>query len=183
MKEELNQTVSRFLDEDLSSQEINHLLHQFKRDSEVVDRLNRYQMIGQVIQSERINHIDGQFLAGIKEQVAKEPHHLQPKLRQSTVVALPMMRKVSLAVAASVVLVMVIVGRNHKISQDNLPYPLTSHDMVAGAEPTEEEVNSLMIARQERLQAYLQAHSNDLYTHGSLGVPTYGRMTGYGLEE
>jgi hypothetical protein len=181
MKEETNQTASRFLDHDLSSEDLGHLIKKLKQDPELTKRLNRYQMIGQVVQSERLNLVDDSFLAGIKEQVAKEPHYLRPQPRQPRVIQLPLVRKVSLAVAASVVLVMVLVGRNNQVAQDGWPYPLTSHEMVAGLEPIE-ETDSLMVARQERLQAYLQAHSNDIYTHGSLGIPTYGRMTGYGLE-
>jgi hypothetical protein len=44
---------------------------------------------------------------------------------------------------------------------------------------TDEQKNKF---QHERFKAYLQAHSDDLYTYGSLNIQPYASFAGYGQE-
>jgi len=177
MNKDINQKISQFLDDELDSNELNGLLALIKREPELKNKINRYQSVTQAIQAGQAVKVDLDFLDKINQQLKQEPHYLLPKkvVKKHTVAV---WQKASLAIAASVACVAVIMSQQNPLQH---PQQLAVVDIPAVEQPVQQAKNT-QPSQHERLKAYLQAHNDELYTHGSLNIHPLALTASYGRD-
>jgi len=183
MNKDINQKISQFLDNELAHTELDDFLLKIKKQPELKSKINRYQVMTQALKMEQVVLADGCFLDKINQELKQEPHHFLPQLTMNTARERQsnLWKKTSLAIAASVTFIAVI------ISQQNVMQSIDQPQQIAVAEKTVIEqpivvAKSLQPSQHERFKAYLQAHNDDLYTHGSLNVSSLARVASYGQD-
>jgi negative regulator of sigma E activity len=189
MKKENYQKISQFLDAELQLKELESILQQIKQHPEIKDTLTRYQIASHVLSKEESADIlvaNKHFLKNINQQLEQEPHYLLPKqtLKKHR---FGVWQKTSLAVAASVAIISVVMV-SRQADMQNLQTPqktiLIAQKPVAKVKDQLESNEALKLrpSQHERLKAYLQAHSDDIYTYGSLSTPPHGQVASFGQE-
>jgi sigma-E factor negative regulatory protein RseA len=175
MNTETNQKISQFLDDELHHTELENLLLTMKQQPDSKKKINRYQLMTQVMRTDEVPIVNVSFLEKINQQLEHEPLYFPPQSTRNKKPA-AYWQKTSLAIAASVACIAVV------ISQQTTTENVESMQIIAQNPPVivqaklqaeivkAKEVNVLQPSQHERLKAYLQAHSNDLYTYGSLDV-------------
>ncbi len=181
MNIEINKKISQFLDDELHHTEEESLLAKMKRQPELINKMNRYQAVSHVLKTDGFVMVEENFLDKINQQLKQESHYFLP---QQTVKKSSghFWQKTSLALAASVVCVAIIVSLQTAVQNTE-----SQHEVILTAQkqPTEtpvRTVNEPQPSQHERFKAYLQAHSDDLYTHGSINYQSYARVANYGQE-
>lgn len=179
MTDKKYESVSQFMDDELDHTEVDGLLRDMKQQPDLKNKINRYQMVGQVVKSDGLVVIKDSFLDEIKLQLEQEPHFLIPKqaVKKPSV---PTWQKTSLALAASVALVAVVVTQQQTTVNNSVALPQAN--IMAKQQQTEAAEKLLADANHERFKAYLRAHSDDLYTHGSLNVQPIARVASFRQE-
>ena len=106
MNKEINQKISQFLDDELTSIELDDLLLKIKKQPELKSTISRYQVMTQVMKNEHHVMANADFLDNINQELKQDPHYFLP---QQTVKrsSLSRWQKTSAAIAASVVIVAV----------------------------------------------------------------------------
>jgi len=181
MKKDINQTISQFLDDELDHAELDTLLSAIKSEPELKQQINRYQVMTQVLKDERSIQASTDFLDKINQQIKQEPHYLLPKKVVKKRVV-PLWQKASFAVAASVACVAVIMSQqsDFQLSNQFQSVQVAAVDTKLIENPIQEtEKEVIQPSQHERFKAYLQAHNDDLYTHGSLNVHPLARTASY----
>lgn len=178
MNTEINKKISQMLDDELHYKEQESVLKKIKQDTELNNKMSRYQAMSHVFKTEEFVMVKENFLNEIKQELKQEPHYFLP---QQTVKRSSISRwqKTSVAIAASVVIVAVMVSRQADLQNTEF---LQNAVIVAQKQPVEALPQVVNDSQHERFKAYLQAHSNDLYTHGSLSYQPYARVANYGQE-
>lgn len=180
MNTEINQKISQFLDDELSPVELDNLLLKIKKQSALKKTMSRYQTMSEVLKKEHVILADTDFLNKIKQQVEQEPHHFLPQQPVKKERGY-FWQKTGLALAASVACVAVIMSQ-----QTGFQSPPETQQIIAKnkiEEPAVQQVaKKTKPVQHQRLKAYLQAHNDDLYTHGSLNTHPLARVTGYEQE-
>ncbi len=180
MNKEINQKISQFLDDELDHTELDGFLHSINNKPELKNKISRYQVATQVLKAEQSVLIQADFLEKVNQQIQQEPHYFLPaqkkRIRHSKA-----WQRSSLAVAATFACVAVI------LSQQNALQPAGQAQQIAAAPATVEKpvivvANKPRVSQHERLKAYLQAHNDDLYTHGSLNIHPLARVASYGQD-
>ncbi len=194
---EINKQISQFLDDELHHHELESLLVKINQKPELKNKLDRYQAVSHALRTDKFIKTNNDFLQNISNEIQQEPHHFLPKQRDKRK-PFSAWQKVSVAMAASVACVSIVVSQ-----QDLLQQPAASPDALiisqkAGlakikAKVSPKQIQVVQVAtkskdlvipktktqnkntQHERFKAYLRAHSDDLYTHGSLSV----RLAGY----
>jgi sigma-E factor negative regulatory protein RseA len=199
---EINKQISQFLDDELHHQDLDNLLVTINQHPELKNKLDRYQAVSHALRTDKFVKTNEDFLNNINQQIKQEPHHFLPKpiaKRKSFAV----WQKASFAMAASIACISIIVSQqdsltNSAISQKtliisqqddlkNTPVPQKTIIVAQKQTITKDVITAKANQAQkksqhDRFKAYLQAHSDDLYTHGSLSVQPYARVAGYGQE-
>ena len=178
MNTEIIKKISQLLDDELHFTEQESVLIKIRQHPELTNKMSRYQAVSHVLKTDDFVMAKENFLDNIKQELKQDPHYFLP---QQTVKknVMSVWQKASAAVAASVAIVAVMVS---------LPTDLKSTDsqqnavIVAQKQSVETLPQAVNDAQHERFKAYLQAHSNDLYTHGSLSYQPYARVATYGQE-
>ncbi len=177
MNKDINQTISQFLDDELDHAELDALLTAIKNKPELKQQINRYQMMTQVLKDDNGIQASTDFLDGINKQIKQEPHYLLPqKVVEKRVI--PLWQKASFAVAASVACVAVIMSQQSDLQPGNQFQQVAVVDTKLIADPAQSK-DVVQPSQHERFKAYLQAHNDDLYTHGSLNVHPLARTASY----
>lgn len=181
MNTEINKKISQFLDNELHHTEEENLLTKIRRQPELKNKMNRYQAVSHVLKTDDFVMVEESFLDKINQQLKQEAHHFLPQktVRKSSGY---IWQKTSLALAASVVCVAIIVSQQAAIQDAESQNEVI---VTAQKQPTEkpsQTVNEAQPSQHERFKAYLQAHSDDLYTHGSINYQPYARVANYGQE-
>ena len=181
MNTQINKKISQFLDDELHHTEEENLLATIRRQPELKNKMNRYQAVSHVLKTDGFVMVEESFLDKINQQIKQEPHHFLP---QQTVKksAGYFWQKTSLALAASVACVAIIVSQQAAVQNTESQNEAI---LTAQKQPTEmptRAVNEPQPSQHERFIAYLQAHSDDLYTHGSINYQPYARVANYGQE-
>ena len=180
MNTEINQKISQFLDDELNPVELDDLLLKMKRQSELKNKMSRYQTISEVLKKEHIILADTNFLNKIKNQVEHEPHHFLPKQIEKKERGY-FWQKAGLALAASAVCVAVILSQQTGYQSSQKTQQIIVKNQIE--EPAVQlAAKKTKPVQHQRLKAYLQAHNDDLYTHGSLNTHPLARVTGYEQE-
>lgn len=205
MNKDTKQKISQFLDDELPPSELGSLLLTLKKQPELKNTMDRYQMASQIMKADEGVVVKPLFLAGINKQLEQEPHYFLPKKVVSKK-QLSYWKMGSVAVAASFAMVAVIFSVQNqpeslsgkadavfmaKTQQINLAesvqvqvqQTLENKVQVNVASLNKPQINkATQLTQHQRLKAYLQAHNDDLYTYGSLNYQPYARVASFGQE-
>ena len=178
MNTEINKKISQMLDDDLHYTEHESVLMKIKQDSELNNKMSRYQAVSHVFKTDGFVMVKENFLDEINQELKQDPHYFLPQqaVKRSSI---HRWQKTSAAIAASIAIVAVMVSQ--KADLQNTEFQENAV-IVAQKQPIAELPQAVSDSQHERFKAYLQAHSNDLYTHGSLSYQPYARVANYGQE-
>ena len=164
MQEQVNEKISLLIDDELQHDQALSLLRGLQQDEDARLTLERYQLISQVLKNDNCLMLNKQFADKIQQQLNYEPVWLLP-------VKKPVInwQKTSLAIAASITLAMVWIV--HKLDKDlhTNPVPI----MVVESQRLSPQ------AIDPRLNDYLQAHDNTIYSNNLPTAHPYARVVGY----
>jgi sigma-E factor negative regulatory protein RseA len=183
MAEDLNQKISQFLDNELDHVQSLYLLKKLQLHPEIQYKLKSYEAISHAMKTGVFLLTKSDFPTKIRQQIQKEPVYFLPQHK-------PFKRShKQIAVAASIVIVAVIAGRN--INDPNqhsktasivqvAPHQLAPHQLA------EQSSNSVVYKNQaaqyplnKRINDYLQAHNTSVYTNGEANFQPLARVTAY----
>jgi sigma-E factor negative regulatory protein RseA len=169
MQEQLNEKISLLVDDELACDQAMSILKTMTTEPNLKSKLQRYQLISQVLKNEPCYILDSHFADKIHQQIRHEPIFFLPAQKSKT-----KWRKTGLAVAASILLAVVwIVGKLNK------PETLSREPQMASAPvPAHLPANAV----NPRFKDYLQAHDNLGYINNAPGVQPYARVVGYQQE-
>ena len=172
MNKEINQKISQFIDDELHHTELDNLLSVMKQQPQLKNTMHRYQTVSHVLSSEDALIANGSFLDKIKYEIKHEQHHFVPK-KNSKNRQLGFWPEISIAMAASVVIIAITVSQQVDVTD-------VQSSQVLAKTPVEniqmQAKNTTQISQHDRFKAYLLAHSDDLYTHGSLDYQPLARV-------
>ncbi|MDD1627849.1 MAG: sigma-E factor negative regulatory protein [Methylococcaceae bacterium] len=178
MPEDLNQKISQFLDNELDHVHALNLLKKMQLQSELQDKLHRYEAISHALKTDVFLLTKSDFSTKIRQLIQKEPVYLLPQHK-------PFKRShKQIAVAASIVIVAVIAGRSMNDSAQHSravsTVQVTQHQL------PEQSSNTVVYANQaaqdplnKRINDYLQAHNSSVYTNGEADFQPFARVTAY----
>ena len=109
-----------------------------------------------------------------------EPHHFNPQQKARKHIPY-FWQKTSLAIAASAAFVVVMLTQQASMQTLEPAQQIADAQQQVTRSPVQLAQTSEP-TQHERLKAYLQAHNNDLYTHGSSNVYPIARVASYGQE-
>lgn len=175
MPEKLNQKISQFLDNELDYGEALALLQKMQSQSELQDKMNRYEAISHALKTEVFLAAGSDFSTRIRQQIQQEPIYLLPQHK-------PIKRSHKLiALAASIAIVVVIAERG---MNNNPPEQLKAASTLQLAQ--QQPPKPVVYAHQAeqaplntRINEYLQAHNGSVYTNGEANFQPYARVTAY----
>lgn len=190
MHEELNQKISQLLDNELGHDEALKLLKQMQMQPELQDKLNRYEAVSHALNTEVFILPASDFAARISQQIQQEPNYLLSQ-RQRFQYGYKM-----LALAASVAAVAVIASWDVIQHQDPAKAfkvaPLAQLSPQQNTKPIQNQApekttvlaqeQASQIPLNQRINDYLQAHNNSVYTNGEANFKPYTQVTAYGRE-
>lgn len=193
MNEELNQKISQFLDNELDHDEALSLLQKMQSRSELINAKNRYEAISHALKTDVFLSVDPDFSAKISEAIQREPAYLLPRYKKPVRRASPKL----LALAASVAVVAVLATQSMNNPAEHVKTssilqlaqrPLAEQP-VAKQSPTKQSSQSVVNSNKTepyplnaRINDYLQAHDNSVYTHGEVSPEPMTRVTAYSQE-
>jgi sigma-E factor negative regulatory protein RseA len=174
MPEDLNQKISQFLDNELDHVHALNLLKKMQLQSELQDKLHRYEAISDAIKTDVFLLTNSDFSTKIRQQIQQEPIYLLPQHK-------PIKRGYKvIALVASIVIVAVIAerGMNNQVEQ------LKAASTLQVAQ--QQEPKPVVYAHQAeqpslntRINEYLQAHNSSVYTNGEANFQPFARVTAY----
>jgi sigma-E factor negative regulatory protein RseA len=178
MPEDLNQKISQFLDNELDHDEALILLQKMQLQSELQDKMNRYEAISHAMKTDIFLAAESDFSTKIRQQIQQEPVYLLPQHK-------PIKRGPKLiALAASIAIVAVIAGRSMN-DPDQYSKPASIAHVTQHRLP-EQSSDPVVYANQaaqyplnKRINDYLQAHNSSVYTNGEANFQPFARVTAY----
>ncbi|MDD1614129.1 MAG: sigma-E factor negative regulatory protein [Methylococcaceae bacterium] len=174
MPEDLNQKISQFLDNELDHADALNLLKKMQLQSELQDKLNRYQAISHAMKTDGFLLTKADFSTKIHQQIQQEPVYLLPQHKSFK------RSHKQIAVAASIVIVAVIAGRS--VNNPDQHSMAASTLQVAQHQLPEQSVNPVEATQyplNKRINDYLQAHNSSVYTNGEANFQPFARVTAY----
>jgi sigma-E factor negative regulatory protein RseA len=175
MNNKINQKISQFLDGELHHSEMESLLLQIKQQPELKSKMNRYQAASHVLRTDDVPIAHKCLLNNINQELQKDPHYFLPK-QAVTSRRISGWQKTSLAIAASVVCVAVFLTQQTKSQRPEIQQLAAQKQAVETRLQAAKETQNL---QHERFKAYLLAHSDDIYTHGSLSIHPLASVANY----
>ncbi len=185
MQDEISNKISQFVDGELDLQQTLSLRQAFKDDTELKNKLSRYQTISQVLKSdEQPVLLTKDFSERISMQIKDEPVYFIPAKKSGID-----KKKTSLAVAASIAIAAVLLPKMFN-RQTPAEYGTTlvvaERPQLPKAEQTQDDQPKLVrvqpYSSNQRFNDYLQAHSNSIYTIGASNYQPYARVAGFNQE-
>lgn len=177
---EIHQKIAQFTDGELHHVELEGFLLDIKKNPQLKNKITRYQRVSDALKLDDYIVSNDDFLAKITQGIEQEPHYLLPKQKvEQTSVAF--WQKTSLAVAASVAIVAVVVFQQRitpEVNFSNNSQLIAENEIKTQQQPVQ-VARATRLSQHERLKAYLQLHSDDLYTHGSLTAHPMGQVASY----
>lgn len=191
MYEELNSRISRFIDDELDKHEALELLQEVRNQSDLNEKMRRYEVISHAIKSDAFLPVDSDFVSRVSKQLEHEPVYLIPKQKPTKQRYLKI-AAMAASIAVAVVVVEQVVQKPSGIFPTQLmmaenmldqkmapvyefdrqleyPYEVVVAD-------NQSDQNSLP---DERFDHYLQAHSGNLYASGS-NYKAYAQVASFG---
>ncbi len=191
MQEKLNSRISRFIDDELDKQDALELLHELRNQSDLDEKMRRYEVISHAIKSESFLPLDSDFVGRVSRQLEEEPAYFIPR-QKSTKQRYLKIAAMAASIAVAVVVVERVVQKPSGLFQPQLMWAenMTDHNMdpanefdrqleypyevvVADNQPN---LNSLP---DDRFDHYLQTHSGNLYASGS-NYKAYAQVASFG---
>lgn len=179
MNTEIYQKISQLLDDELNHAEEERLLREIRKQPELITKINRYQAVTHALKTDDFVMANSSFLEKIKGELQDEPNYFLPQ-RKVKKRPVRLWIKTSAALAASVVFFVIITMQQSNFSIPKLPQEIAKQKQTI--ENKVQIADNSQNAQHERFKAYLQAHSDDLYTHGSINYQPFGRVAKYGQE-
>ncbi|MCX7098729.1 MAG: sigma-E factor negative regulatory protein [Methylococcales bacterium] len=173
MPEELKQKISQFLDDELDQAQTLGLLKKIQSEPELQEQFKRYEAVSHALKTEVFLLAKTDFSTRIRQQIQQEPTYLLP---QRKIVS---RGHIQLAVAASIAVVALLVGRDMMVTKKPaVPSPNLQLAQQQATKPVASaEVKQLPLNK--RINDYLQAHNNSVYTNGEANFQPYARVTAY----
>jgi len=175
MNTEINQKISQLLDSELHPAEEESLLRKISQQAELKNKLNRYQAVSQALKTQEFVMAKDGFLEKINEEIQQEPSFFLPqqKIHKKPV---HLWQKTSIAIAASVAIIAVIITQKIDLSNTDIQQKNEMAQLIPSTEVEVQTASNSQIVKHERFKAYLRAHSDDLYIHGSVNYQPYARI-------
>jgi sigma-E factor negative regulatory protein RseA len=184
MHEDLIQKISQFLDDELPEDEALSLLQKMRIDSELADKMRRYEAVSHAIKNDDLLvAARPDFVASVSGRIQLEPTYLIPNAERRWIRPGRFTRTQKIAAAAASVAVIALVA--------HLQRPEPAQKMVvAAAKPStnpavrpEPKAAPPKTSRDvypvnRQINDYLQAHSS-IYTQGEVGFHPYAQVTHY----
>jgi sigma-E factor negative regulatory protein RseA len=169
MQEQINERISLLIDDELDKEQALSLLKAIQTDEALTLKLQRYQLLGQVLKNQPSHLPDARFAEKIHQQIQKEPIHFLPARKTAF-----NWQVTGFAIAASTLLAVVwLVSKIDSRSYSFQPPQLASSASLQQHQPD--------IAT-SRFNDYLQAHDNSVYINNVARVQPYARVVGYQQE-
>jgi sigma-E factor negative regulatory protein RseA len=171
MHEDLNQKISQFLDNELNQDETLSILQKIQADSELINKMNRYEAISHVLKTDVFLYTNPDFSAKVNQQIQNEPIYLLPRnhvLAQKN----PFTRNNKIIALAASLAVMTIITTQGINYSDNKPKPSSTIQLAEQKVVAHSSKKSAVLRQNEqyplnaRINDYLQAHNNSVYTSG-----------------
>ena len=177
MPEDLNQKISQFLDDELDHVHALNLLKKMELQSELQDKLNRYEAISHAMKTDVFLLTKSDFSTKIRQQIQQEPIYLLPQHK-------PFQRShKQIAAAAAIAIFAVIAG--YSMNDSDQHFKSASAVQVAQHHLPEQSSSPVIYTKQaeqeplnKRINDYLQAH-NSVYTNGEANFQPFARVTAY----
>lgn len=188
MHEEMNQKISRLIDNELDQAETLDLLKKMQSDEALKLQMSRYQAISQALKTDVFYQVRSDFSYKVFQEIQQEPAYFLPQLKQQQTQERHSKRTKIFAVAASTLAAAVLVGQILRHNQAENIYQTVTAMPVSGQQW------SASIARPEATQQinrhplnaqfndYLQAHNNSVYTNGEANFQPYAKVTAFGKD-
>jgi len=156
---DINERLSALLDDESGKVESLALFRKLENDHELAARWNRYSLAKEVMQSPKAMVVDLGFVDRVHAALEAEPAILAPRVVRHRFRE----KAVTLALAASIAMLAVLVGRSV-----NVYSPIKSSELLA---QNESSVSSLpVVAADPHLKDYLAMHNETTYLAGSQGM-------------
>ena len=174
MHVDLNQKISQFLDNELDHDDALYLLKKMQSQPELKDKFIRYQAISHAMKTDTFLLTKADFSTKIRQQIQQEPVYLLPQQKLSR------RNHRKIAIAASIVMVAVIAGRNMN-NPGQHPDAASALQVAQGQshEQSGKAVESAQYPLNKRINDYLQAHNSSVYTNGEANFQPFARVTAY----
>ena len=168
MQEELNEKISLLIDDELGSSQALSLLRRIRQDEALKNKLQRYQLVSQVLKNQNSQIIDSGFAENIHRKIRNEPAYLLP-------VKKPGLNRRTAAFAVAASLLLAVAWLTNRIDKQTYRYPQQEFALVM---PQPLQAGAL----NPRFNDYLQAHDNAVYINNVAPVQPYARVVGYQQE-
>jgi len=157
---DINERLSALLDDESGQVESLELFRRLENDRELATKWNRYALAKEMMQSRKAMVVDLGFVYRVHAALEPEPAILAPRVVRHRFRE----KAVTMALAASIAMLAVLVGRSV-----NFYSPLKSSEMLA---QNESSVSSLpaVAAVDPHLKDYLAMHNETTYLAGSQGM-------------
>ena len=171
MHDDLNQKISQLLDNELNQDETLDILQKIQADSELINKMNRYEAISHVLKTDVFLYPSPDFSAKVNEQIQNEPFYLLPRnhvLAQKK----PFTRNNKIVALAASLTVIAIISTQDINFSDNKTKPSSVIQLAEQKTAATSSKESAALRKNEqyplnaRINDYLQAHNNSVYTSG-----------------
>ncbi len=185
MQDNMNEKISRFIDNDLSLEQIQQLQSEMNEDDLLKQKMMRYQMLSQALKSSEVVQLKADFSSQITQQLEQEPvffkRRNKPYFNWQTT---------SLAVAASLAIVAVMspaiikqtapnMQETPLVAQQQVTSQASSYSLSQPLPPAGRLVRVQNHPTNQRFNDYLQIHSNSMYTIGQRSHRPTARVAGF----
>jgi len=162
--DEFNQKLSEFLDDDLSAEESLRLLDRIESSPELQARWRRYHAISAAMKGRKGILADEQFMMKVSTAIKREPTVLvpRPEARKARE------RLVTLALAASLAFMAILVGKSLHENSPVLGVELSARNESAGS--------TAVASSDSKFPDYLVMHNETAYLAGAQGILPYARL-------
>jgi negative regulator of sigma E activity len=174
---DMGEQISTFKDGELNGQDVDHIITRLKNDKEMKCYWERCHLISEAVKKNLPLYICVDLSNRIMQQIENEPTVLAPASPLKDKL-FPIFKQISgLAVAASVMLVVVYVAQNFSGIDKSLPMQATISQMPSVDEFVRIPATKLVKQENHKLDQYLVDHN--YYSGGVQGVLPYARIIGH----
>lgn len=176
MNDELKQHISEFLDDELDHADSLKLLQSMQQNHELTDTLNRYAAISHLLKNKQHLPIAKDFTATISTQIEQEAFYLLPKRKQTK----PVYKMLALAASIAAIAVITTNTIKNPTESPQLAQQQVAQQKTTQPAPTKETEQYPLNAR---INDYLQAHNNSVYTNGQADFRPLAKVTAYNSQK
>lgn len=190
MHDDVKTKISQLMDNELTQSEALALLQKMRIQPEMQDQLNRYEAISHALKTEVFLMPKPGFAERISQQIQQEPVYLLPQRQRS-----PNAYQ-KWAVAASIAAIALVLSwsklTHNELEQNNaalMAQVSAPNPVIVNKQAFEKDQQNQLAQKQDneaplhtRINEYLQAHNNSVYTNGEANFKPFTRVTAYNGE-